>query len=282
MPWQPNGTFTRETPVATGTVAWADTKTAGDVNITTTDHDFHDQDLAVGIQQSLNVNGLNAALADINFGGFRVKSIAAPTAAADATSAVTIQKSAVNWAAAGGTSDAITATYAPAVTALTDGMLLGVRIASANTTATPTFAPNGLTARTITKNGGLALVASDLRATAEPILRYNLASTRWEIVGTAATASPSVYDSIGGGTLVAFTPYEKDTTAGTLTDSLPASPSVGDRFIVSDAGGVWNTNNYTINANGNSINGSVQNLVCNINNGGATVTCIAAHSLRVN
>jgi hypothetical protein len=59
----------------------------------------------------------------------------------------------------GGTADAITATFTPALTALSDGQLCFIRALLANATTTPTFAPNGLTAHTITKFGGTALVA---------------------------------------------------------------------------------------------------------------------------
>ena len=89
----------------------------------------------------------------------------------------------VPWVAAGGTGDAITATYAPAILSLTDGLLVGFRASAANTLTNPTFAPNGLTAHAITKRGGTVLAAGDIPlAAAEVLLRYNLANTRWEIV----------------------------------------------------------------------------------------------------
>lgn len=86
-------------------------------------------------------------------------------------------------ATAGGTADAITATYTPPLT-LTDKMVCAVVLGGVNTITNPTFAPDGLTAHTITKNGGLALVVGDLPGSlAVVILEYNLANTRWEIVG---------------------------------------------------------------------------------------------------
>lgn len=98
----------------------------------------------------------------------------------------------INWVAAGGTSDVITATYAPAVTVLVDGLLCFFRASAANTTTTPTFAPNGLTAHTITRSGGVALSVSDIPANlAEVILRYNAANTRWELLNPATTTHPT-------------------------------------------------------------------------------------------
>lgn len=107
----------------------------------------------------------------------------------------------VPWAAAGGAADAITATYSPAITALTDGLLLTFRSTAANATATPTFSPNGLTARTIVKAGGQALVAGNIpRANYEAVVRYNLANTRWELVdpNESITVSAALVLSFGG------------------------------------------------------------------------------------
>ena len=89
-------------------------------------------------------------------------------------------------AAAGGTVDAITADYTPDVT-LADQKMVAVVAAGANTSTTPTFAPDGLTAHTIVKNGGSALVAGDIAGAGHVIiLGYNLANTRWEILNPAA------------------------------------------------------------------------------------------------
>jgi hypothetical protein len=104
----------------------------------------------------------------------------------------------IPWVIAGGTGDAITATYAPVVLSLTDGLMLAFRASAANTLTNPTFAPNGLTAHAITKKGGTALAAGDIPAAgAEVLVRYNLANTRWE----TAAATPSlrqIFAVVGG------------------------------------------------------------------------------------
>lgn len=66
--------------------------------------------------------------------------------------------------AAGGTADALTGTFTPAVATLTNGMVLYVRAGSANATATPTFTPNGgvIAAKTVVKGNNIALVAGDI------------------------------------------------------------------------------------------------------------------------
>lgn len=90
------------------------------------------------------------------------------------------------WVDGGGTANAITATYSPALAALVDGQLCFVRATAANTATTPTFSPNGLTARSIVKGGGSPLAPSDIAGDGcEIILRYDLANTRWELLNPA-------------------------------------------------------------------------------------------------
>lgn len=71
MGWNGNGVVVRQTPVASGTVAWADTKAAGDVTITTADHDYHDQNLADAITNTIAKDGQNSPTANLDMGGFR-------------------------------------------------------------------------------------------------------------------------------------------------------------------------------------------------------------------
>lgn len=98
----------------------------------------------------------------------------------------------IPWIVAGGTANAITAAYVPAITALSDGLLLAFRASAANTTTTPTFAPNALTAHTITRFGGSALNVGDIPAAlAECFIRYNLANTRWELMNPATSGATS-------------------------------------------------------------------------------------------
>jgi microcystin-dependent protein len=100
-----------------------------------------------------------------------------------------VQDNIVKWAVAVGTPDAITATLAPPISALADGQLIYLRAAAANTTVAPTFGPNGLAVRPITRAGGGPLNAGDIPGPlAEIILRYNAANTRWELLNPATNA----------------------------------------------------------------------------------------------
>jgi hypothetical protein len=58
-----------------------------------------------------------------------------------------------------------------------------------------------------------------------------------------------------------------NTTNGAFTITLPASPTVGTVVTVGDAAAYWGTNNLTIApSSGSTIQGSVQNLICNVSN----------------
>jgi len=69
MGWNGSGVVVRQTPVASGVTAWADTKAAGDVNITTADHDYQDQDLANAITNTIAKDGQNFPTADLPMNG---------------------------------------------------------------------------------------------------------------------------------------------------------------------------------------------------------------------
>ena len=49
--------------------------------------------------------------------------------------------------------------------------------------------------------------------------------------------------------------YPVNTTANSITVTLPLSPNIGDQITLTDYAGTWNTNSCTINANGNKIIG---------------------------
>lgn len=171
-------------------------------------------------------------------------------AASEAAAEIT----AIQWAVAAGTVNAVTAVYPETVTSLTDGLALAFRASGANTSTTPTFAPDGLTSHTIVKNGGAPLLAGDLAAGHEAIVRYNLSDTRWELLNpvlggltaetaytptvTAATGAITAYTASGRyrklGTRVffdiTFTITTNGTGAGSISVSLPFQTARGMSF----------------------------------------------------
>lgn len=99
-----------------------------------------------------------------------------------------IQSGALNVAAAGGTADAITAAFSPAITALSDGLLLHVRAAAANATTAPTFTPADgvIAAKAVVKGNGLALVAGDIAGVGRwLLLQYDATLDKWVLLNPA-------------------------------------------------------------------------------------------------
>ncbi len=130
----------------------------------------------------------------------------------------------IAYAAGGGTAQAQTATYSPALT-LTQGQWACWLPTAANTGADPTFAPNGLTAHTIVKAGG-ALVANDIITTAQACAIYNTTGTQWELqnpqTGPAVIARGLVFAIGGTGSGVALT-----NTSQSATLTIPYGCTIG-------------------------------------------------------
>lgn len=156
---------------------------------------------------------------------------------------VGFQQSAYSVANAGGTSDAITGTYSPAVTALTNGMLLNARAASANATTAPTFTPASgtIAAKAIVKGNGLPLVAGDIAGSGHWIeLRYDLTLDKWVLLNPAKGVSGSSNKFNGVTSLTANTTLTATQangafllgSPGSLTITLPliSACQAGDTF----------------------------------------------------
>lgn len=112
-----------------------------------------------------------------------------------------LQGSYFNIGTAGGTADAITATYTPAIAALSNGMTLYVRAGSANATTTPTFTPASGTipAKTIVKGAGAALAAGDIAGGGHWIeLQYDQTLDKWVLLNPATGVSVQAGASIVG------------------------------------------------------------------------------------
>ena len=75
MPWQPTGNFLRTNNQFTGVTVWEQDQQAS-IKIIASRHDFHDEDLATGIEQCLNVDGYNKMLAPLDMNGFEIINLA--------------------------------------------------------------------------------------------------------------------------------------------------------------------------------------------------------------
>jgi hypothetical protein len=147
--------------------------------------------------------------------------------------AVDIQSQAI-YAAAGGSADAITATYSPAVTALVSGLTIYLRAASANATTTPTFSPNSLTAKTIVKGNNQPLVAGDIAGAGHIlILQYDATNSVWELANPATAKTSAASTNLSGGTTGAV-PYQ---SAASTTAFLSGNTNTTPQFVTSTGTG---------------------------------------------
>lgn len=143
-----------------------------------------------------------------------------------------------DWVMAGGTFNAITATYSPPVASLVDGMLLGFRATGPNSSTAPTFAPNGLTAWPIYKYGSQPLNPGDIAgADSEVLLRYNSGVPGWQLLNPVTT-EPNWADASGSADAITMTVAA---ASGGVYDGL----LVGFRAAAANA-----TTTPTLNVNG--------------------------------
>ena len=138
--------------------------------------------------------------------------------------------------AAAGAADALTASFSPAIAAVTNGMSLMVRASYANATATPTFTPNSgtVTAATIVKGNGLALAAGDIAGAGHWIeLQYDATLSKWVLLNPASgVSSPSAFQSISASVAsnaltVGLNPGVLQFRNASLTIGVPVNVAIG-------------------------------------------------------
>lgn len=192
-------------------------------------------DIATALTQSIAKDGQTNPTANLPMATYRHTGVGNGSARTDYAAMGQVQDGKINWVDGGGTADAITAAYSPALTALVDGQLCFVRATAANATTTPSFSPNGLTARTIVKQGGGALVAGDIVGDGhELVLRYDLANTQWELLNPLISSIVAASDTAAGIVELATT---AETTTG--TDATRAVTPDGLHDMTSLAGAAW-------------------------------------------
>lgn len=99
--------------------------------------------------------------------------------------AALIQQQAYSAASGGGTANAITASFTPAITTLA-GQCVLVRLTAANTSTTPTFQANATAAKTIVKDNNQPLLAGDLPgAGAWAQLKHDVVLDKWVLLNPA-------------------------------------------------------------------------------------------------
>lgn len=209
MPFNGSGIFQK-------IYSWTNDAASG-INIRADRMDNQDADMATGLSTCITKDGQTTITANLPMAGYRHTSVGDASARTQYASFGQLQDGKANWVAAGGTADAITATYPISIGTLVDGQEFYVRSTAANTTTTPTFSPNGNTARTIVKNGNAALAVGDIpSASYEMILRYRLSDTKYVLLNPADTSSFVQSISVAGTTTeAAYINLFEDTDNGT-------------------------------------------------------------------
>lgn len=191
MPFNGSGVFVRN-------YSWV-ADAAANIPITASRMDNDTNDITGnGLGLCLTRDGQGIATANLPMGGFRHTGISDGTAVTQYASVGQIQGGKITFAAAGGSSDVITAAFTPTVVTLVNGMEFNVTATAANSTATPTFSPDTLTARVITKQGGIALAIGDIPRAGYPMtLRYASAGPRYELLNPATLSGTAILDTLG-------------------------------------------------------------------------------------
>lgn len=147
------------------------------------------------------------------------------------------QNGSLNYAAAGGSANSITATYSPVVTTLTDSTVLLFK-AAANNTGQTTFSPNGLAAKPIVGPTHALLQGGEIIANGDVCLQYNssIGGGSWVIIYST------------GGTLTTLAAHGQCKLAIASATSIKLSPMNGQSLIIDGvvraipSGGVTLTN----------------------------------------
>ena len=86
MPWDVGQKkYIRDNSRNVGPVVWGDDATAGQV-VDSNGHDYHDQDIANGITECLNINGINQMLQNFDMGGLKIINLDDATMSGEAVS----------------------------------------------------------------------------------------------------------------------------------------------------------------------------------------------------
>lgn len=146
-------------------------------------------------------------------------------------------------------------------------------------TGTPTITYNA-TSLILPTSANIIVAAGD------GLTAVSLGSGNWRVVsyiradGTVLAGTAASLITADPNPAVKNTLYGCNTTAAAFTVTMPASPSNGDKFEFDDAGGTWNSNNLTIDPNGNTINGVSGNMTVNIQHARFSLTFWTALGYR--
>lgn len=217
MPWS-SGTFTRANQDYAGSDVWQ-LDAAANEKIEAIRHDYHDQDLAAGINACLARDGSNAMLGPLDMGGFAITNIS--EAALD--DEVPLY---------GQTIQSFT---------LTTKTLAGVRPSMANVSVDLTPVMDG---------AGTA-VSFDTATNVLTLTKQNTAASTVSLSSLASANAPAWGPPKNTNfTAVGNAEYTIDASGGAIDATLPATITAGEYFTFHNNG----SNNATVLRNGHTIN----------------------------
>ena len=133
--------------------------------------------------------------------------------------------------------------------------------------------PTGTTAQRPT-GGDLYTGAIRYNATLVTWEGYN--GSQWTGLGGGNPWQTFTSDGSTGLNIAANDRYFVNTSGGAATITLPATPLVGDQISILDLASTFDTNNCTLNRNGNKIMGLTENLVLNVEDEAITLVYTGA------
>ena len=280
MPWS-GGSFTRTNGVNTGSTLWAQDRDDG-TKILATRHDTNDQDMADGINSTLEKSGSNAATGNLDIGSNRITLVADGTAKTDVATVNQIVSNAPAFQATDtGTANAYVIALSPAITAYAAGQEITFKAGAASTTAS-TLNVNTLGTKAIKKQNDQDIASGDIESGSIVTVVYD--GTSFQM--TSQLASSSATSPGGSNTQVQYNSssafagsanFTFDGTSATVANPLylpdgsasaPALSNTGDTntgiaFIAADTVGVVTGGTEQFRFGSNPIPGGGKNLVIN-------------------
>ena len=292
MPWS-GGSFTRTNGVNTGATLWAQDRDDG-TKILATRHDTNDQDMADGINSTLEKSGSNAATGNLDIGSNRITLVADGTAKTDVATVNQIQSNGPAFQATDtGTANTYVIALSPAITAYAAGQEITFKAGAASTTAS-TLNVNTLGAKALKKLHDQDIASGDIESGSIVTAVYD--GTNFQVTSQLATegGTPGGSDTQvqynSSSAFAGSAHFTFDGTSATVANPLflpdgsasaPALSNTGDTntgiaFIAADTVGVVTGGTEQFRFGSNPIPGGNKNLVingqCTVSQRGASFT----------